>query len=846
MPAAGEQCEFCGERLTGLAAGRGRSGRPARYCSDACRQRAYRRRTNAQRAAPAADAARSADPTRSGDESPAGVQTQVIVPARSWLPAPLDSFVGRDGELSELVALLDRVRLVTLFGPGGAGKTRLAVELAFRLRDRYPYGVWLVELASVTDPALLPQIVADTVGVREEIGRPVLDTLTEALGLQRALLVLDNCEHVVTPAARLAEQLLRRCPDLQVLVTSREPLDVPGEAVFRVRELSLPPLGTGHDLAALLRFDAVRLFVERARAGAPEFALTEQTAAHVAAICARLDGLPLAIELAARRARLLPVAEINARLDDRFRLLRGGPRTVADRHRSLHAAIDWSYDLLEPLERVVLRRLSVLVGGFEIATARAVCADDQVLAAEMLDLLTGLEAKSLIVPSVDGTGGRFRQLESIRLHGRDRLHAAGEEDLVFDRLAEHLLRLAEPAIGDEILHSYEELAPLDAERANLLPVIEWAVRRGDPRQVLLAAALGRCWRYHGYISDGRALLRSALAAAEPSPAGRSAALVQAAGLAVEAGDHAEAMVLATEAVRLEGSTGHPARRFRALDMASRVHLGAGRPDEAYRTSLRALQVLRPLDRPLDTAVGIHNAAYIALQAGHLEQAGELMEECLPLYRRHSPYPLPPEWLHSAGMLALARVDVDTAEHHFREALERYLSLPDTDDLPLIGVTMLDGLALTAALRGEPIRALRLDAAAGVMFRTRHAQRDATLEQQRQAALGAVRDQLGPADVVAAENAGAKLGGAQAVRYAVLDVWPDEPTGPVLVGRERELARLVAAGLTNRQIAARLHVAQRTVEADLKSIRTRHQLRSRAQLAAWSIEHLGGTTNGHDG
>jgi predicted ATPase len=331
MPSPGERCEVCGAALINQSSRQSRTGRPARYCSSACRQRAYRQRSGTQRAV-----------TQPPAPAPA--------PVRSTLPAPLDSFVGRERDLAELAALLDRYRLVTLLGPGGAGKTRLAVELATRVRGNYAGGVCLVELAALTDPALLARTVADCLGTGEEIGRPVLDTLVDALSGSRALLVLDSCEHLIVAAARLAEELLRRCPALTVVATSRESLELPGEAVFRVREMSLPPARQAPTAAEVVSSDAVRLFVERATASAPDFALTDDNAPHVAAICTHLDGIPLAIELAARRVRLFGPAEIRSRLADRFRLLTAGPRTAASRHRDLRTTIEWSYDLLDPVE----------------------------------------------------------------------------------------------------------------------------------------------------------------------------------------------------------------------------------------------------------------------------------------------------------------------------------------------------------------------------------------------------------------------------------------------------------------------------------------------------------------
>jgi predicted ATPase/DNA-binding CsgD family transcriptional regulator len=817
MPAAGERCEVCGADLGSAVRGQSRTGRPARYCSSACRQRAYRQR------------AATEQPPRPATQPP-----RTTASPRFSLPAPLDSFVGRDRDLAELDTLLQQYRLVTLLGPGGAGKTRLAIELATRIRTRFPDGAWLVELASVTDPGLLAHAVADRLNVREEVGRPVLDTLVDALHPQGALLVLDNCEHLVAPAARLAERLLRHCPDLRVLVTSRESLDVPGEVVYRVAELSLPPRAARPGAAHLMTSDAVRLFVERASASAPDFALTDDNAAHVAAICTHLDGIPLAIELAARRARLFPVGEIRARLADRFQLLTAGPRTAADRHRDLRATIEWSYDLLTPAEQVVFRRLSVLVGGFGLATAAAVSADEQVPADDMLDLLSGLEARSLIVPNGDG---RFRQLESIRLYGRDQLT---EEDLVFDRLAGYLLGLAEPIVGDGMLHSYEELQPLDVERANLLAATEWAARRDDPRHLPLATALGRCWRQHGYVSDGWALLRSALDTAGPAHPGRAPALMQAARLVMAGGDYAGALALAEESVLREEAAGHPVRLAKALDTLASVHVAGGQRELAYEASQRVLAMVPRLAHPLDRAVCLHNQAYHLLQAGHPEPAGELMEQCLPLYRDNSPYPLPAEWLHSAGLLALSRGDLDAADAHFREALERYATVTEAEGLPIIAVDMFDGLAVVAARRGQPARALRLDAAASVVRKDRQLGREAGAEQQRAEALAAARAALAadPATdlAAAAERDGARLAAPEAVRYAIHDALGDER--PVLADRERHLARLVAEGLTNRQIATRLRLTERAVEAVLRDVRTRIGARSRAQIAAWAAEHLG--------
>ncbi|MDT7789683.1 MAG: hypothetical protein QOF58_8102 [Pseudonocardiales bacterium] len=786
MSAAGERCEVCGEVLF-----RQRSGRPARYCSNACRQRAYRRR---------------GDPVANGP-----------VPVRPPnLPAPLDSFVGREEDLAELESLLGRHRLVTLLGPGGAGKTRLSIELARRIAGRYTGGVHVVELASLTTPALIAHSVADALGVSEDVGRPVVDTVADALSRVPVLLVLDNCEHLVADAARLAAQLLRRCASLTVLATSRESLELPGEVVFRVG--SLPA-----------ESDAVRLFVERAAATSGEFELTEDDAAHVAEICAELDGIPLAIELAARRVRLFGVAEIRSRLADRFQLLSAGPRTAAVRHRDLRTTIEWSYDLLDPLEQVVFRRLSVLVGGFSLAVAAAVSDVD-----DALEPVSSLELKSLVV-----AGGRLHQLESIRLYGLDRLRATGEEDETYDRLADYLLTLAHPIVGDGMLHCYEELEPLDVERANLLAVLEWATRRGDHRRLALAAALGRCWRQHGHVSDGSAMLLAAIDAAGPDHPDRSSALVVAASLAIVGGSHALAAELANEAVRLEEIAGHPVRMVKALSMLASVHVGGGRRELAHEAAQRALELAPLLTDPLDLAVCLHNQAYNLLQAGDAERAAELMERCLPLYRNHSRHPIPPEWLHSAGMLALARADVPAADQHFREALQRCQRDRAAEALPISAIDSFEGLAAVAARRRQFVRALRLDTVAEAARHDRKLRREATIERQRDETLALAHAAVTPWKARQAEQDGLVLAERGAVEYAITDVLPErEDTASPLSDQEIAVARLVAAGHTNRQIATRLRVTERAVESTLRDIRATLRLRSRAQLAAWSAEHLG--------
>lgn len=444
------------------------------------------------------------------------LSTSIIHPNN--LPAQLTSFIGREAELQALERLVTEgaARLVTLTGPGGTGKTRLALQASARLLNSFPDGIWLVELAPLTDPSLVQLTVASTLGLHESPGRPILQTLIEHLGSKHLLLILDNCEHVVEEAASMAGYLLQACPRLQILATSREILGTMGETPFRVPSLALPGPQSA-TLEELAGCESVRLFVERARTGQPAFDLSEANAPVVARICQRLDGIPLAIELAAARVRVLTVEQIAARLDDSFRLLTGGSRTVLSRHQTLRALIDWSYNLLSPEERVLFVRLSVFAGGFNLEAAENVCSDlgsginqsagDFNLAGGVrldsdliLDLLTQLIDKSLVIP-IEGpvAGGfepptgaetRFRMLETIRQYARDKLHDAGGGTSVRDRHLAYFLLLAEEAEpylrrGSQITW----LDRLDTELDNIRLALEWSLARRVDEGLRLAAAL---------------------------------------------------------------------------------------------------------------------------------------------------------------------------------------------------------------------------------------------------------------------------------------------------------------------------------------------------------------------
>ncbi|HEU5099276.1 MAG TPA: BTAD domain-containing putative transcriptional regulator [Roseiflexaceae bacterium] len=476
--------------------------------------------------------------------------TPAAVARRDNLPIALTSFIGRTREIAEITQLLANTRLLTLTGAGGCGKTRLALALAGEQAAAYPDGVWFIEQAALMDEALMPQAVAATLGVREEPQRPLTTTLVDALRSRAMLLLLDNCEHLLDGCARLVQTLLSACPRLRILATSREPLGIAGETTWLVPSLGLPDPQGLPALADLVQVEAVRLFVERATATLPIFRLTETNAAAVALVCRRLDGLPLAIELAAARVKVLAMEQLVARLDDCFRLLTAGSRTALPRHQTLRAAIDWSYDLLSEPERAVFRRLAAFAGGWTLEAAETVCAGEGIAADDMLELLAHLVDKSLVlVEAQAGKAVRYRLLEPIRQYAREQLLEAGEVAATQQRHTRFFLALAETA--EPQLYGAQQvlwLERLEAEHDNLRAALHWAAQRDNVAlSVRLAGALWRFWAARGLWTEGwtrlAEILPLAQAAAMPRTAAWAKVLQGSAVLAFYLGDHAAARPL---------------------------------------------------------------------------------------------------------------------------------------------------------------------------------------------------------------------------------------------------------------------------------------------------------------
>ena len=596
------------------------------------------------------------------------------------LPRQLTSFVGRERELAEIRNLVAANALVTLTGPGGSGKTRLALQAGAEFVGRFEDGVWLAELATLTDPHLMPEAVAAALGVRNQTVVPSLvDTLIQYLRPKSILILMDNCEHLREAAADLVASLLRACPQVRFMATSQAALAVEGEATYQVPPLSMPDPKHLPSVDELMRFEAVRLFVDRAVLSQPRFTLTPRNAAAVAQITSRLDGIPLAIELAAARVKAIPVEEIAARLDDRFRLLISGTRTIPPQHQTLQATLDWSHDLLTPTEQMLLRRLSAFAGGFTLDAVEAVCGVDESQKGEILDVLTSLVDRSLVQFEEDQA--RYRLLETIRLYARDKLVAAGEEALIRGRHRDWYLRLAEKAerhlIGPE---QKEWLDQLEREHENMQAALEWCRLDPDGAEpgVRLAGALWRFWSIRGYWSEGRAWLEGALSKAGTLESlARVKALNGAAYLAFFQSDARRAEELLNESLVLARRIGDKSGAAFCLSL---LGLEACRISNYKQAQQRAEESLT-LSRELGSLEGIAGSlavlGLVAREAREPAKAAAYMTESLAYFRQIGDQVGAGLVLTNLGLVLREAGDNERARAVFEEGLAVFSELKDT-------------------------------------------------------------------------------------------------------------------------------------------------------------------------
>ncbi|MER7922318.1 LuxR C-terminal-related transcriptional regulator [Streptomyces sp. NPDC096057] len=737
------------------------------------------------------------------------------------LPAALTVFVGRSREIDEVRRVLDEARLLTLTGAGGVGKSRLAVQVAAGTAGWFADGAWVVDLTAVRAPSAVPDAVATALGLPDLGTRPVLEQLAGYLAGRRALIVLDNCEHLVGACAELATALLSAAAGLHMLATSRETLGVTGEQVFGV-----PPLAPD---------EAIELLRARATALRPDFRVTDANRVHVLRLCADLDGLPLAIELAAARLRTLTVDQAAARLEDRFTLLNAGSRSAPPRQRTLRALVDWSWELCTPAERLLWNRLSVFTGSFCLDAAEQVCAGDGIAAYEVLDLLDRLVAQSVVLTCEAEGLPRYRLLETIRHYGRERLAESGEKEQALRRHRDFCLALAEGVERDwHGPRQVENLARLRAEHGNLLAALSCDA---DPQaRLALATALAFHWCVGGFLGEGRRQFDRALAAAPgPTPA-RARALVAAAWVALSQGDLAAADRWLDEADALGERLGDPAvlanvRGFRGVSAHYR-----GRIDEAMPRYEDAAAALTTRGDERGAAGWLLALACVQAYVGDpraTETGGRLITAAEANGER---------WGRAQVLLALGfdawqRGDRQRTGGLVLAALE---SMRGFNDCAAVA-RMLEVLACATAAAGENRQAARLLGAADTLWRD--AGTDITAFDPQLAAHHARCEEeviaaLGRTSYAQAFAEGGTHGGpGRAIALALDPGTGAGPGGPAtapspLTRRERDVAALVAKGMSNRQIGSALGRSPRTIDGHVENILAKLGFGSRAQIASW--------------
>lgn len=622
------------------------------------------------------------------------------------LPRQLTSFIGREREIAEIKRLLSTTCLLTLTGAGGSGKTRLALRVGADLFDQYVDGVWLVEFAALSDPALVPRTVAFSLGVHEHPGRELTETLVDYLRPKSLLILLDNCEHLIVACAQLADGLLRACPNLRIIATSREGLGMAGETLYRIPSLPVPDLQRLPPSEDLTKYEAVRLFAERATAVLPTFKITAQNARAVAETCHRLDGIPLAIELAAARVKVLGVHHIVARLDDRFRLLTGGSRTALPRHQTLKAAMDWSYDLLSAVERVLLRRLPVFAGSFTLEAAEAVCAADAMRPDDVLDVLTQLVSKSLVTVEDRGGETRYRLLETVRQYARGKLQEAGEEAAIRVRHSQWYLAQAERAEPE--LRGPEQaawLTLLETDHDNLRGAVEWLIDRGETESALrLTSSLSRFWFTRGYLREGRGRLEETLrrSSAVP-PLLRMKALLGAGYLALNQEDYVAASALLKESLaigqRLEDREGSAI----ALNWLGVVAWRLGDFERAAGLYGQGLTLAEGVNAEDVRTRLLNSLALLTASRGDFTRARTLLQDCLATYRRMADKAGIALVAGNLAVMVFREGDYEAAHSLVMESLKLFRELGEVrgmaSDLQLVGIL--------AAMRAQPQRAAQI-------------------------------------------------------------------------------------------------------------------------------------------
>ncbi|MFC7014466.1 ATP-binding protein [Streptomyces viridiviolaceus] len=749
------------------------------------------------------------------------------------LPLELTRFIGRRRELALTRHALERARLVTLTGTGGVGKTRLALRMARELSRAFEDGVRFVALGDLQDPALLGHTVNTAVGIRETSARWQLDTLVEHLRDQQMLLVLDNCEHLVEEAASLVDALLRRCERLTVLATSRRALNIDGEAAVPVPPLSTPDPQRALTQEAIAESEAVSLFVDRASAAVPGFVLTPETEVQVAELCRLLDGIPLAIQLAAVRLRVLPLSELLARMGDRYQLLTQGSRAAPARHQTLRASIDWTFDLCTPSERLLWSRLAVFQGGFGLDAAEAVASSGDMDRASVFDLVAGLVEKSILTRVMDSTEPRYHMLETIRQYGAERLES-GESAALGRRHREWFVGLAERADADwSGPRQIEWLQRLRREYANLRAALHSCLAEAPQSGMRLACSIENFWLARGFLSEARHWLGQLLAVAPEPTADRGRAVRLSAWMAILQSDYDMAAALLEEAEHIALATDDALLSAFVRQTWGLLAVFRGDLDfAAGRLEASVAEFARLGHRTGE----IHSTFEVGLAlgfAGESARASEWHRRCQRVTSA-----VGESWWHSYSLWAYGverwrQGDTAMAAELERESLRLKRRL---DDRLGMGVC-LEAMSWIAASEGEAERAALLLGAADALLRTVGMPLEGIpqLWAYHLKGEGDARRRVTERRFGSAYASGAALSPDAAVAWALNEI-PEpsgqapEPDADPLTRREREVSELVAEGLTNREIASRLVISVRTAEKHVDNIMSKLGVVNRTQIA----------------
>jgi predicted ATPase/DNA-binding CsgD family transcriptional regulator len=805
----------------------------------------------------------------------------------SNLPVQLTSFIGREREQAEIKHLVSTSRLLTLTGAGGCGKTRLALRVATDLLDHFEDGVWWIELAVLNDPSLFPQAVLQALRFPELPSRPPMDLLTDYFRSKHALFILDNCEHIVAACAEFVSQLLRTCPQLSLIVTSREALNIDGELAWIVPSLQIPTIQSSFTISDLGQYDAVRLFIARASAILPDFALTKQNADAVVRICQRLDGMPLAIELAAARIKVLQVEQIVERLDNALQLLTKGKRTAPSRHQTLRATMDWSYNLLSEAEKKLFQRLAVFAGGFTLEATEFVCAGEGVEPGDILDLVASLMSKSLLVlverngkaddlieESLRSAGGplRYRFLEPVRQYAHEKLVEAGEKTSLRDRHLSYFHDWTQTTESrlytDEQL---KQLANLDQDLDNIRAALQWALKTQPVMALHMVAALTLFWNVRGYTTEGRRWGEQALKQTEEDltpdvQCARARALITVAFLTMTQGDYLATSDLIGQAIPMLRTQNDELGLARALFVHSTVMSFLGRPavvraaaeesrefglkvndpftlsyglgimagamfrvDEtmiAQRFRAEALANSRRFDSPVALALLLAGAGMGAFSQGDLEVARQYTEESLALFRQIGDK-------HRINMTASGLADILRQMSNMREAEKLYVeAIHGWGDYGQLGgiARCIECLAFIAIAEKRDEQATRWLGAAEAIREDSHTQMIPSEQEEYQSEMAILQSRMSPNDFSSSWSEGQML----TIQQVIAEV-EQLPTAPQvkthspneLTPRELDVLHLLVQGLSDTQIAEKLVVSRRTVTTHLTTIYSKFGVNSRS-------------------